>query len=349
MGKLLRRVVELLVVVLFCTPNLLEAQAPTDGLMAHFKLDGDLADEMGGPNGFFEAGLIQEDTTEHFAEGFDGTAKGALWFPGGAMWYRVGLGKFSPLKDGVDGEMTVTFWAKWDGVETSAGHTDIINKRDTWSEDGMMWTITHHEGCGYNFSIRQPESETCTELGLPEKEWAHVAVGLDPFGTAYFWLNGGDSTATHDFTPGTKDSAMIHAGTSPNDEADAYNGALDDIRFYNRLLTDQEVKALYESDISTGIEEELQSNVPARFHLGQNFPNPFNPETRISYTLYEEMDISIKVFDSNGNLVEILVDETKPTGSHTVEFNSAGLPSGVYFYVMSAGELSETNKMVLLK
>ncbi|MCF7803315.1 MAG: T9SS type A sorting domain-containing protein [Candidatus Marinimicrobia bacterium] len=112
--------------------------------------------------------------------------------------------------------------------------------------------------------------------------------------------------------------------------------------------TDGEYPPAEGREIPTGIEDEI-ANTPAEFTLAQNYPNPFNPETRISYTLQKETPTSIKVYDSNGKLVETLVNERKSAGTHTVEFNGAGLPSGIYFYTLSAGQLTQTKKMILLK
>ena len=83
--------------------------------------------------------------------------------------------------------------------------------------------------------------------------------------------------------------------------------------------------------------------------LSQNFPNPFNPSTRIQYSLNSTQKITLKVYDVLGNEIATLVNEEKPSGEYEVEFNGNNLPSGVYFYQLKAGSLIETKKMVLLK
>ena len=90
-------------------------------------------------------------------------------------------------------------------------------------------------------------------------------------------------------------------------------------------------------------------DVPAEFVLSQNYPNPFNPSTRISYFVPEESFVSIKVYDFLGREVTTLVNETKSTGSYELSFDASNLPSGTYFYVMTADNYSSTRKMVLLK
>ena len=90
-------------------------------------------------------------------------------------------------------------------------------------------------------------------------------------------------------------------------------------------------------------------DVPAEFVLGQNFPNPFNPSTRISYFVPKESYVSIKVYDFLGREVTTLVNETKSTGSYELSFDASGLPSGTYFYTMIADNYTVTKKMIILK
>lgn len=87
----------------------------------------------------------------------------------------------------------------------------------------------------------------------------------------------------------------------------------------------------------------------ASFELAQNFPNPFNPTTSINFTLPEAGEASLKVYDMNGREVATLVNGMTERGAHTVTFDASGLSTGVYFYTLKAGELTSTQKMVLVK
>jgi hypothetical protein len=78
-------------------------------------------------------------------------------------------------------------------------------------------------------------------------------------------------------------------------------------------------------------------------------PNPFNPVTHIRYQLMEQGYTSLKVYDVVGRLVATLVDGDLPGGQHEATWDAKGMPSGVYFYRLTAGNFSETRKMVLLK
>lgn len=89
--------------------------------------------------------------------------------------------------------------------------------------------------------------------------------------------------------------------------------------------------------------------IPASYHLDQNFPNPFNPTTVINYQLLDNSLVTLKVYDVLGREVIMLVNERQSAGNHSVRFNAANLPSGVYFYRLKTQNYVNTMKMVLLK
>ena len=85
------------------------------------------------------------------------------------------------------------------------------------------------------------------------------------------------------------------------------------------------------------------------YSLGQNYPNPFNPSTVISYTLPATGFVELKVFNSKGELVRILVRSVVQAGENSVEFDASGLPSGAYFYRLESNGIALSGKMLLLK
>jgi photosystem II stability/assembly factor-like uncharacterized protein len=89
---------------------------------------------------------------------------------------------------------------------------------------------------------------------------------------------------------------------------------------------------------------------PERFELFQNFPNPFNPETRIQFALQKTIFVTLKVHDLLGEEVSTLVNEEKPPGMYDVTWHADGrLASGVYFYKLVAGGFLQTRKLLLLR
>jgi hypothetical protein len=97
----------------------------------------------------------------------------------------------------------------------------------------------------------------------------------------------------------------------------------------------------------TGIEQ-LEDGV-STYSLSNNYPNPFNPSTIISYSVPDISFIKLKVYDVLGNEIETLVHEEKPAGTYEITWYAEYLPSGVYFYKLQAGDFVETKKMVLMK
>ena len=93
---------------------------------------------------------------------------------------------------------------------------------------------------------------------------------------------------------------------------------------------------------------------PEKFGLWQNFPNPFNPETTISYQLPEDCFVSLTIFNTTGQLIIALVDEFKQAGYYSAKWEARDVfghrvPSGIYLYQLSTEKFNQVNKMILLK
>jgi len=88
---------------------------------------------------------------------------------------------------------------------------------------------------------------------------------------------------------------------------------------------------------------------PANFKLEQNYPNPFNPSTVIRYSIPQNSNVSLKIYNSLGQLVTELVNEEQNAGTYNVTFNAGNLTSGIYFYRLTAGNFTQTNKLILMK
>jgi len=108
------------------------------------------------------------------------------------------------------------------------------------------------------------------------------------------------------------------------------------------------------SAVVTSVDEQL--NLPHQVELYQNYPNPFNPVTVIEYAVGgnrgQELgtsDVRLVVCDILGRDVAVLVNERKVPGSYEVKFDASGLPSGVYFYRLTAGDFAQTRKLLLVK
>ena len=102
-------------------------------------------------------------------------------------------------------------------------------------------------------------------------------------------------------------------------------------------------------DVGTVVSVDEREPLVRSYELDQNYPNPFNPTTNIGFTLPEQAEVSLAVYDMTGRKVAELVDGFYQAGKHNVTFDAQNLASGVYVYRLDAGEVSVSRKMILLK
>ncbi|MGE5682816.1 MAG: Ig-like domain-containing protein [Bacillota bacterium] len=155
--------------------------------------------------------------------------------------------------------------------------------------------------------------------------WKLVTWDLanDPVGT---WIGDGklDGTLRMDSFQFTYNSGSPNIGTY----------YFDDLRYVKKLTVDVEKQG---------------NKIPESYSLEQNFPNPFNPSTTISYQLPQSGFVSLKVYDMLGKEVASLVNENQSAGRYNINFNANNLTSGVYIYKITSGSFSVSRKMMLLK
>jgi len=131
-------------------------------------------------------------------------------------------------------------------------------------------------------------------------------------------------------------------------------------QFQIKLETTDEIGETKSSsvfDVYTGIKNDLKQpdEKPSEFKLHNNYPNPFNPSTRVSYYLPEAANVNIEVYTVNGQKITTLVNRLEGAGNHQLTFNAEDLPSGLYMLKMSAEAKGsnetfyQTIKMTLLK
>jgi len=92
-----------------------------------------------------------------------------------------------------------------------------------------------------------------------------------------------------------------------------------------------------------------KTEIPEEFRLSQNYPNPQNPTSTITYDLPKASYVTLNIYNTLGQQVASLVNEQKQSGRYDVRFDGSKLPSGVYFYRLTAGEFIQTKKMVIIK
>jgi Secretion system C-terminal sorting domain len=155
---------------------------------------------------------------------------------------------------------------------------------------------------------------------------------------------------------------IIEAKGNPGDfpvdymaKSDSYNVILNIISplyVFNSVYLSQVAESFHLVPVS-GVKSE-NGNYPKSLALLHNYPNPFNPSTKIQYSIPAEKTgnaslVQLKVYNILGSEVATLVNRKEAPGNYEVQFNADNLPSGIYFYRLTYGNLSKVQKMILLK
>ncbi len=94
---------------------------------------------------------------------------------------------------------------------------------------------------------------------------------------------------------------------------------------------------------------DAESALPLAYEFRGNHPNPFNPRTTLEFALPESAEVRLRLYDLQGRMIRLLMNERLDAGYHQLELDGNGLSSGVYFAMLKAGDYSKTHKLVLLK
>ncbi|MCF8413705.1 MAG: T9SS type A sorting domain-containing protein [Melioribacteraceae bacterium] len=157
--------------------------------------------------------------------------------------------------------------------------------------------------------------------------------------------------ATIGVTPQTNSRIGFDVGVDDDDNGGDRECAIASIFTADNAWNNPSVFGSIQLVRPTGIEDNYgrENSFPTEFKLSKNYPNPFNPVTTISYSLPENVDVNLAVYDLNGRLVKTLIDKSQSAGNYNITWNALHESSGVYFFKISAGKFSAIQKCILLK
>jgi uncharacterized protein (TIGR02145 family) len=222
--------------------------------------------------------------------------------------------------------------AEWKQLEIHLGMTQE-------EADSIDWRGTR-EGGKMKTARTEPD---------PHPRWANP--NIDPTNESGFsglpggirWHNDGNSYDLGVYgywwssTEGITGTAWIRG--LRNDNADVH-------RFYYNKRNGFSIRCLREDVTSVSL---FGNDIPTKFVLHQNFPNPFNPSTTIKFSIPERANINLEIYNTLGKKIVRLIDQVQEPGHHEITFDASHLPSGVYIYRLQAGEFVESKKLILLK
>ncbi len=264
---------------------------------------------------------------------YDNSSKpfGANVIPGRIFFSNYDLGKILVAYNDADYQnIGNTSWNNgWtyrnDGVDIEKCADGITNGYDVgWTESGefLLYTVNVQQSGTYAITLRFAAAVEGGYIGLKWDTQDQMLVSI-PF-------TGGWQTWQSQHAGDVELTAGIHKV-----RVNMFFGG------FNLNFLD----VMYTGPLSVA----AQPKVPMEYALEQNFPNPFNPATVIRYQLPAAVHVSIKVYDMAGREAATLVNGQKSAGRYSVNFDAAGLSSGVYFYTLRAGSFVQTRKLVVLK
>ena len=256
----------------------------------------------------------------------------------------VNLGNPQDFPEG-DSARTICAWA-YPTVKENAWRWVVFYGKNTTSQGmGIGFGWGHISGSGYN-------NEMLATNVYNANNWYHVALTYDGT-TARLYINGNPwgagQTKNWDLTLNA-----AYVGRKLNG-LEYWKGLIDDVRIYNRALSETEIEAIMNGEVSKRIgEEDVAIEMPTTFCMEQNYPNPFNPITNIRYTLPEDVHVTLIVYDMMGRELVRLLDQQMEAGYHEVVWNgrnqqNASVSSGIYLIRIQAGDFVSMRKMLFLK
>lgn len=255
----------------------------------------------------------------------------------------------------LESSFSVELWIKT--TELGTGNKVFIGKRRDANTQATWWLGYGNENTAIIW-VRDSLgniTETRGNKAVNDGEWHHlVGIKNDMNKTLQLYIDGEEENIISTFFTGSfSNTSPINIGHYG--QAFYYDGLIDEVAVYNMVLnkeiiTDHYKKGLNGIGYCNQFTTVHQVDISAmKFSLNQNYPNPYNPTTVISYLIPEASYVNLKIFDILGNEIAHLVNEEQSAGKYEVTFSAQNLSGGTYFYQLNTDKYLETRKMVIIK
>ncbi|WP_348343000.1 T9SS type A sorting domain-containing protein [Ignavibacterium sp.] len=281
----------------------------------------------------------------------------------------TGWGKAEWYTDGM-----MLNWSKFMLFKNNGPYTDNLALVNSGFEDDIInWELWSWDGSGVeivdNNSRNGTNSVHIVDNNTGASKWASIIVDASPGNiykaSGYLLLNSGyQALRMHFLDQNYNEISFYYNNRSPQSSwqnVSLQKTAPANTKYLRILLYSAwyHVSNGYWDDISlTQIlnkttNSETTDSIAAvsyiiNFELG-NYPNPFNPSTRIVYSIPKTGFVQLKVYDILGNEIKTLVEEIKQAGKYTIDFTAENLASGIYYYRINSGDFSQTNKLIITR
>ncbi len=241
--------------------------------------------------------------------------------------FELSMPGFSLVRDSIYSDFTLNIGVRTNEVLAQtrlADYSIIFGYQDEANYNQLLMKVTTYKLINVT-NGQSIDIARITTKGIPDEEYHQLFINL----------SGEQITVTIDDTVflETTSSSLLQEGKIGF-------GSFNHSMFFDDI-------AVMRLDIPTNIYH--QANLPGKLRLWQNHPNPFNPSTKIKFTLPKSENVKIEVYNIMGQKIVTLLDKLVSAGYHEVEFNGQNLFSGIYWYRIEAGNFQDVKKMILLK
>ncbi|MBN1780562.1 T9SS type A sorting domain-containing protein [bacterium] len=311
----------------------------TRGLAAHWKFDRGLGSLDLDASGHSNYAYLKNMTTDNWIKGIVGMA---ISFSGAGDYIEADPDPWFDFK--IRG-FTLSFWIRQGQMNQPV--VWLSNGFDPGQNNGAGYQVLYEPG---QVIFRVSDGDMVSAVSVPDThfvrdEWVHVAAVRDrETKQLILFANGAAVDSGADSTYDLSQEGPLFLGTTGALNS-FFAGAMDDVRISNYSLSADDIMAMFQ-DYLSGVTEEKPRSFKIRL---ENYPNPFNPSTQISYAVPGHGKVSLKILNLQGQELSCLADGYRDAGSYKVIFDASRLGSGVYLCrLMTAGSML-TRKIMVVK
>ena len=319
----------------------LGAQVPTNGLVAYYPFNGNANDESGnGHDGIVYSAML---TTDRFLN-----QDSAYYFNGEDSYIDLGVVDSFSLST-----FTISVWVN--AYSFMYMYTRVLE----YGEES--YGLGNGFGIEFNSDIINDGNKTfygvfygqddftrvVPSCEIDTLRWYHIVFSYNMSdGLSQLYIDNQLEQSMYVLNEPATGKFYVGSWTG---ESAYFHGLIDDIRVYDKILSEEEISDLYHEGGWPGpshinLDPDLENSV-----FIQNYPNPFNAKTRIDYKVKKAGKVEVSIFNYLGQKVASLVNEIKPVGNYSITWDAQEFPSGTYFYKIVTADGTLIKKMVLIK